>query len=310
MTELLDRARALVAAGPYDARTSEIAAVHAALYPKRDAVCQTCPAELGRAYYAIKRWAAQQEAASTAPSLSSFMKKNAPARFKSDTTIYTPHGLGVAYSNANLTDSAARAILKADPDAADLFEVLPAEADEEPTTTTAPASAPQADSTATGLSEADLDKLADKVAERLRAGMKATPTPSAQPTQHLGIDGQPVAPGVDPVTKPLAVGGTTPVLSVTKEVEALPTGSVAVTTGQVNDQGTGNDNADSDNADSDNDGEGGQEGEKPVRLSRMNKEQLLAAYRAEVQAEGGLLVVDAHNDDLREAIAKAREAKA
>ena len=49
MAELLDRARLLLAAGPYGANTAEIAAVHAAIYPDREAVCQNCRGELGRA---------------------------------------------------------------------------------------------------------------------------------------------------------------------------------------------------------------------------------------------------------------------
>lgn len=47
------------------------------------------------------------------------------ARFKSETTQYFPFGIGVVYTNANLTDKIARRILKDDPDAARLFATLP-----------------------------------------------------------------------------------------------------------------------------------------------------------------------------------------
>ena len=311
MAELLDRARALVAAGPYDARPAEIAAVHDAIWPAKAPVCPTltCRRALGIAYFSIKRWAEQQGAAGDAPLSSPTMKKPVAARFKSDTTIYTPHGLGVAYSNANLTDSAARAILKADPDAERLFEVLPAEVADEPAYDSdkkdqaASSTATGADSPAlTGLSEADLDKIAERLFDRMKKHVMGEEdhTTSAQPQ---GIDGQPLEAGADPEHQSLNIGGEDtsegePTLTVTRtEVEPA---HVEVTTGQVADTDAGaGASADAD-----------QDGDKPVRLSRMNKEQLLAAYRAEVQPEGGLLVVDAHNDDLREAIAKAREAKA
>ncbi len=55
------------------------------------------------------------------------------ARFLSDDTQYIPFGTGVAYTNANLTDSAARNILAADPDAVSLFKTLPA-AEQQPET--------------------------------------------------------------------------------------------------------------------------------------------------------------------------------
>jgi hypothetical protein len=100
--------------------------VHASLYPDRDAVCQTCRGELGKAYYAIKRWTEQQGAASDASlSLTTMEKSKSVARFKNENTIYTPHGLGIAYSNDNLTDKVAHYIIENDPDAAVFFSVLP-----------------------------------------------------------------------------------------------------------------------------------------------------------------------------------------
>lgn len=65
MAELLDQAHQLVAGGVYSASAAEIAGVHAAIYSSRDTVCQTCPAELGKAFYAIQRWATQQDSFSS-----------------------------------------------------------------------------------------------------------------------------------------------------------------------------------------------------------------------------------------------------
>lgn len=130
MAQLLDRARQLVAAGPHDAALAEIAAVHDAIWPAKAPVCPTnlCRQVLGVAFYAIKRWVEQQQGAAgdLAPS-SSFMstKTASAARFK-EGIFHTPHGLGVTYSNANLTEKAALDILENDPDAAQFFDVLPA----------------------------------------------------------------------------------------------------------------------------------------------------------------------------------------
>lgn len=194
MAELLDRAQRLVAAGPYSASAADIAAVHAAIYPSREPVCQTCGQELGKAYYAIKRWADQQESHSST-STSFPVKKTTVARFESDDTSYTPHGLGIVYTNKNLTDKAARNILKADPEAQALFSQLPPEAeegeDEQPAAQAAePVSAPVATSSEPQL---DYDLLADKVAERLRASFTAsvpTPTPAASASDNTDESGK------------------------------------------------------------------------------------------------------------------------
>lgn len=284
MAELLDRAQQLVAAGPYDARPAEIAAVHAAMYPDRDAVCQTCRGELGKAYYAIKRWAEQQGAASNAPLSSTSMKKTASvARFKSDNTIYTPHGLGIAYTNDNLTDKAARYIIDNDPDAKALFSELPPEADDEDeqkASEAAPAEAPAAPA-ATG--EIDYVKLAQAILDIQGKQKAQQPDQQVQDLQKEAKDaGQPLP-------------------SATSTVLTASAGGAA-------DSDKGSDNADSDsgkpdstadNSDADTD----DDDKQPVRLSRMNKEQLVAAHTAELgQAPAEGLT----NDDLRNAIADKR----
>jgi hypothetical protein len=252
VTELLDRAQQLVAAGPHSA-ASEIAAVHAALYPDRDAVCQTCRGELGKAYYAIQRWVSQQ--ASSSLFSSTDVKKHTTARFHSDDLIYTPHGLGVAYSNANLTDKAARDILKADPDAAQHFAVLPPEASDE------------------------------EQAEALTASQQATAKQVEQaqhpvPAPPAGLDyGKLAAAILDEQQRRAAAQPA----STEVKTEVLDN-NVAVTTGHT-------------------DGADDQDDEKPVRLSRMNKEQLVATYRAELNLEP---LAELTNDQLRDAIAEKR----
>lgn len=279
MAELLDRARQLVAAGPYSPNVSEIIAVHAAIYPSRDPVCDHCPAEQGKAYFAIKRWVDQQDN-SPSTSTNSTVKKS-EARFNSDTLTYTPHGLGIAYTNDNLTDKAARHILKNDPDAAQFFKVLPPDAEDgeddvQPAVAPAPAAAPAASTTAaTAALPADFDynKLASAMMDELERREAARTTKFEQDMADTTSE---------------------------QPARTASAGGAAAGTDAGDQSDSGSDESDNDE----------QDGEKPVRLSRMNKEQLLAAYRAEVQAEGGLLLVDAHNDDLRAAIAKAREEKA
>lgn len=265
MAELLERAQQLVAAGPYDARPAEIAAVHAAIYPDRDAVCQTCRGELGKAYYAIQRWAAQQGAASFAPlSLSTMKKPVSVARFKSAHTIYTPHGLGIAYSNDNLTDKAARYILKNDPDAAALFSELPPEAEDEELPAS-PAATPAPAPVAGG--EIDYVKLAQAIVDIQNKQKAQEPNQEVQELQQEAKEsGQPLT---------------------------ASTGGAADAGNQPNGAGNAGDDADGD--------------DKPVRLSRMNKEQLVATYTTELgQAPAEGLT----NDELRDAIAEKRSSQA
>lgn len=286
MAELLERAQALVAAGPYDARPAEIAAVHAAIYPDRDAVCQTCRGELGRAYYAIQRWAAQQDAASDAPlSLSTMKKNNSVARFKSDSTIYTPHGLGVAYSNANLTDKAARDIIKNDPDAKALFSELPAEADEaeqdlSPAQASAEKAVEQAQTAVQQLPAGfDYAKLASAMVDELERRQA-----EAQAKHDAEHDYQDEEENDQQPDLTASVGGAAEA-ELEVETDVLDN-NVEVTTGHI-DGAAGDDHND----------------EKPVRLSRMNKDQLVAAYTTELgQAPAEGLT----NDELRDAIAEKR----
>lgn len=122
------RAGRLKQAGAYAASPSEIVAVHAGLYPDAAPICNTgCPGAILTAYQSILRWIRLHATAQPLLSTSSttMKKPQVQARFKSDDTVYTPFGLGVAYSNANLTDKAARYILENDPDAEQYFAALP-----------------------------------------------------------------------------------------------------------------------------------------------------------------------------------------
>jgi len=274
VAELLDRARQLIAGGPWVSNVGELIAVHALIYPTRDPVCDHCPAEQGRAYYAIQRWVNQQENSSLTFS-SSNVKKGTTARFHSDELIYTPHGLGVAYSNKNLTDKAARDILKADPDAAQHFSVLPpaAEAgeDEQPLTAsqqTAEKQAEQAQHPApapAALPGFDYAKLASAMLDEVqRRQAEAEAKQLAQDDESHEDEGE-----GEPEVKTEVLGN-----------------GVEVTTGHT-DSTAGDDHND----------------EQPVRLSRMNKDQLLEAYRAELRLEPAAGLT---NDQLRDAIAEHR----
>jgi hypothetical protein len=280
VAELLDRAQLLIAAGPYDARPAEIAAVHAAIYPERDAVCQTCRGELGRAYYAIQRWANQQNSFST--SISSTVKKSTvTARFKSDNTIYTPHGLGVAYSNTNLTDKAARYILENDPDAKELFSELPGEASEEEQELTP---AQQVAEKALTLAENpkqetpagfDYAKLASAMVDELE---RRSDERTAKFEQDMKVDED--------------------------QNEQLPlTASTGGTADGQESDNTDSSDSNTDTSDSTSNNSDADTEEKPVRLARMNKEQLVATYTTELgQAPAEGLT----NDELRDAIAQKR----
>lgn len=272
MAELLERAQQLVAAGPYDARPAEIAAVHDAIWPEKAPVCPTltCRKVLGVAYFSIKRWAEQQGTDSTAPlSLSTMKKTVSVARFKSAHTIYTPHGLGIAYSNDNLTDKAARYILENDPDAASLFSELPGEPSEEEqkASQAAPAQAP-ATPAPVAAGEIDYVKLAQAIVDIQNKQKAQEPNQEAlELQQEAKENGQ---------TLTASTGGAA----------------------EIGNQPNGADNSGADNSGADADGD-----DKPVRLSRMNKDQLVATYTAELgQAPAEGLT----NDELRDAIAEKR----
>jgi hypothetical protein len=276
MAELLDRARQLPAAGPYSIRAAETAAVHAAIYPSRDAVCETCPAELGKAYYAIKRWLDQQDSSSTSTTLT-VNKNTSIARFLSESIILTPHGLGIAYSNDNLTDKAARYILKNDPDAAQFFKVLPPDAEEGEDETpaageaTTQAAAPAASAMLSAVVPAgfDYNALASAMVDELERRAEERNTKFEQDMDDA-----------------------------TAEQPALTASAGGAADGSDATDSTDTSDSTDNNAGTDVDGE-----DRPVRLSRMNKEQLVAAYTAELgeaPAEG------LTNDELREAIAAKR----
>jgi hypothetical protein len=289
VAELLERAQALVAAGPYDARPAEIAAVHDAIWPEKAPVCPTlgCRQVLGVAYFSIKRWAEQQGAASDAPlSLSTMKKTTSVARFSSDHTIYTPHGIGVAYSNTNLTDNAARYILKNDPDAARLFSELPPEAEE--------GEGEQSLTPAQQTAEKALEK-AEAPTQQVPAGFDYAKLASAmldeverRSAERDAKFQQDMADATQQHELKASAGGTDEGEAETElevKTETLDNG-VEVTTGQT------------DGAASDDHND-----EKPVRLSRMNKEQLVATYTTELgQAPDEKLT----NDELRDAIAEKR----
>jgi hypothetical protein len=269
--ELLERAQRLVAAGPYSPSVSEIIAVHALLYPARDPVCDHCPAEQGRAYFAIKRWVEQQEN-SFSTSISSNVKKGTTARFSSDTLTYTPHGLGVAYTNANLTDKAARDILKADPSAAQHFTVLPPEAeegeDEQPLTASQQATETQVAKAQAATKEApagfDYAKLASALADEMERRAQAN------------------------ATQPAPTATEQPALT--------------ASTGGAAEGAQGSDNVDNTDT-SDNTSDSDQDENKPVSLSRANKDQLIAFYTTEL---GQAPAPELTNEDLRKAIAEKR----
>jgi hypothetical protein len=284
VADLLERAQALVAVGPYDARPAEIAAVHDAIWPEKAPVCPTlgCRQVLGVAYFSIKRWAEQQGAASDAPlSLSTMQKSNSTARFKSDSTIYTPHGLGVAYSNANLTDKAARDIIKNDPDAKALFSELPGEASEE---------------------EQDLSPAqasAEKAVEKAQAAVTDQ--------VHAGFDYAKLASAMLDEVERRSQESTAKFEQQIADATAGHAALTASTGGAAEDATDTTDNSDSNSDTSDstasNSSTDASSDEKPVRLSRMNKEQLVVTYTAELgQAPADALT----NDDLRDAIAEKR----
>ncbi len=271
MAELLDRARLLINAGPYNPRAAELAAVHAAIYPSRDAVCETCPAELGKAYYAIKRWLDQQDNSSSTSTTSTVKKSE--ARFHSDTITYTPHGLGIAYTNDNLTDKAAHFILKNDPDAAQFFKVLPPDAED------------------------GEDDEQQPVAEQALA---TDSTPVLAQTVPTGFDYAALARAmVDEMESREASRNTQPTAPV-----ALAQPPLTASTGGAAYAGS-KPATDNSGTDSDKDSDGDQDDESPVRLSRMNKAQLVAAYTTEV---GSIPAENLTNDDLRDAITAKRSA--
>jgi hypothetical protein len=279
VAELLDRARLLVAAGPHAASTSEVTAVHAMLYPSRDAVCQTCPGELGRAYYAIQRWVTQQEN-STSTSISSNVKNGTTARFHSDSLIYTPHGLGIAYSNDNLTDKAARDILAADPDAAQHFSTLPPEESDEEKQEVLTASQ---QATEKQVEQAGQQAQAPAPSTSLPAGFDYAQLASAMMDEVERRQREAQAKHIEQFEtnlKAQAGGATDGEPEVKKEVLA---NGVVATTGTTE--------------------PAGEEDGKPVRLSRMNKDQLVDAYRHELGMEP---LADLTNDELRTAIAEKR----
>jgi hypothetical protein len=287
VAELLARAQQLVAAGPYDARPTEIAAVHDAIWPEKAPVCPTltCRQVLGVAYFSIKRWAEQQGAASNAPlSLSTMKKSTSVARFKSATTIYTPHGLGVAYSNDNLTDKAARYIIANDPDAAGLFSELPpteegGEGEQQltPAQQTAEKALEKAEHPVqTAPAGFDYAKLAKAVVDELERREGERNTAFEQDLDNATSEQLPLT---------ASIGG------------AADAGQETDNTDNSDSNTDTSDNT-SNNSGTDADGE-----EKPVRLSRMNKEQLVIAYTAELgQAPAEGLT----NDELRDAIAEKR----
>jgi hypothetical protein len=269
--EQLKRARQLVAGGVYSASAAEIAAVHAAIYPSRDDVCQTCPGELGKAFYAIQRWATQQDSFSST-STSSTVKNQSVARFHSDDITYTPHGLGVVYSNTNLTDKAARYILKTDPDAIQHFAVLPPEAQEGEDDAPVAAKPEQA-------TETQVEK----------AQQQVTAVPAEFDYAKLA------AAMLDEVERRQSNADAA---ASQARIDAAQQPALTASTGGAADAGQETDKTDtSDNV---------QDETKPVSLSRANKAQLTAFYVAEI---GHAPAEDLNVDQLRGAIAEHRAAQ-
>jgi hypothetical protein len=280
VAELLERAQRLVAAGPYDARPAEIAEVHDLIWPEKAPVCLTltCRAKLGIAYFSIKRWTEQQGAASDAPLSSTSMKNNSVARFKSSDTIYMPHGLGVAYSNANLTDKAARYILENDPDAAALFSVLPGEASEEEQQQLTPA-----------------QQVADKALTLAENPKQPAPD---------GFDYAKLASALaDEMERRSQVGTTQPQAPAAPEQPALTASTGGAADADQGSDKTDNSDSNSDTSDSTSNQSDADADKRPAPISRMTKEQLVATYTTELgQAPAAELLAD----DLRNAIADKR----
>jgi len=124
--EWVNRASQLRLTGASHATPSEIAAVHAGIWPRAEAVRVTCPRCYGSAYFRILRWLGSQSTPSTStPTTMAEATQTSPKKyqFHQDTTSYRPFGSPVVYSNANLTDTIAGRILTADPSAEKLFKV-------------------------------------------------------------------------------------------------------------------------------------------------------------------------------------------
>jgi hypothetical protein len=213
-------------------------------------------------------------------------KSTSVARFKNANTIYTPHGLGVAYSNDDLTDKAARYIIANDPDAAVLFsELPPAEEEGEgeqqltPAQQTAEKALVKAEHPVQHAPASfDYAKLAKAMVDELERREGERTAEFEQDLENATSEQPPLTASTG------GAGEGDAILEV--KTEAL-SNSVEVTTGQT-------ESTDTHEADTD---------ERPVRLSRMNKEQLVATYTAElgqVPAEG------LTNDELRDAIAEKR----
>ena len=183
----VERARQLKRAGAYGVSGAEVAAVHAALYPDAAPICSTCPGVILPAFQAVLRWLRLHDSSTSFSSTAVANTTPTTAKFTSDDIEYTPFGLGVTYTNANLTDAAARHILKHDPDAARLFATLPAEESAQESAAaerSAPAADTPADSTpavATVAAGIDYDLLADKVADKLMERFKLSQEPSELP---------------------------------------------------------------------------------------------------------------------------------
>jgi hypothetical protein len=274
VAELLDKAQQLVAAGVYSASAANIAQIHAAIYPSRDAVCQTCPGELGKAFYGIQRWATQQDSFSST-STSSTVKNQSVARFHSDDITYTPHGLGVVYSNTNLTDKAARYILKTDPDAIQHFAVLPPEAAEGEDDAPVAATPEQA-------TETQVEK----------AQQQVTAVPAEFDYAKLA------AAMLDEVERRQADASQA-------RIDATQQPALTASTGGAADAGQETDTTDkTDTSDSTSDNV--QDETKPVSLSRANKAQLTAFYVAEL---GHAPAEDLTVEQLHGAIAEHRAAQ-
>jgi hypothetical protein len=257
--------------------------VHDIIWPEKAPVCPTltCRKVLGVAYFSIKRWAEQQGAASDAPlSLSTMKKSTSVARFKSSDTIYTPHGLGIAYSNSNLTDKAARYIIDNDPDAKTLFSELPPDGEDEDEQQLTPA-----------------QQSAEKALEKAEA-----------PAQHVpaGFDYAKLASAmVDELERRSSEARNTQFEQDLDNARAQQPALTASTGGAADGgQETDNtDNSDSNTDTSDNSDTEDHDEAKPASLSRANKEQLQGLYRAELGQEPA---VELTNDDLRNAIAEKR----
>ncbi|TGE07701.1 hypothetical protein [Hymenobacter fodinae] len=125
--EWVDRARQIKLAGLSRTESSELAAVHAALYPAAEPVRVSCYKCVAEAFQAILRYlrTTSTDSSTSFPTVMSTATPSAERKysFTDKSKTYRPHNSPVVFSNENLTDARVAMILKADPAAAVHFGI-------------------------------------------------------------------------------------------------------------------------------------------------------------------------------------------